>query len=144
RQQQDQIQRNEQHRGQLGVRRPGRRREKIFLQNGGHGMRQRQHRRHIGRHRRGEGVADTGGGGADQHNLVAESLGRNAPDQYVHKRRNQKRRLAVAVVIKEVVHLQAGRGGNAQIAERDAFAERNGDVFGPQIQAFGRQRQREG
>jgi hypothetical protein len=94
----------------------------------------------MARHR--EGHADTGGGGADDHDLVGVLAGRDLAVQHIVERVDRERRLAVAVLVELRQHQRSLVGLDAQLADLDRLPGVELDVGGVQVQALDRGQQR--
>jgi hypothetical protein len=144
RQQRNQIGGNQQESQPLDDPAPRRHDEEMLLQDARHRMGLHQYRGHGRRHRRDENAADAGGRRADQHDLVLVLVQRDLAAGHIEERIHLERRLAVAILVEEGVHLHDRIGADLQAAETHRVTQLDLDVGNAQIEALRRNHQRQG
>ena len=112
--------------------------------NARHFMRQHLHRGHRRRNRRDKLTADTGGGRADQDDLVAVLGEGNLAALHIKERVDRKCGLSLAIAVKEGLHAGRRIGGNFELAELHLLAGAHLNIRRRQIEAARRNQQRQG
>ena len=135
RQQRDQIDRHQEINRPLDDPAPGRRDEKMPLQEGRDRMRLKLDGRHSRTHRRHEYAADPGSGRSDQHDLVAVLFQRDLAARHVVERVLLNGRPAVPVLVEIREHLHRRIRAHPEIADLQRFTRTDLDVLGSQIEA---------